>query len=473
MNTITLATPARAKQARVARDAVNAYGSPMGAPITNDHPDAAAAIERCKAYGKALQFTGYPQAVRLHVTPNGTAAWFWRYRFQGRVDGMTLGHAQGGKAPMSLGDALNEQKRLDDLRAKGIDPKHAPAKSYAITDLTVAGVAAHWQRDKLEDAEQPWGEGHAAQVERTFRRYILPRMGHMDIRAVDKFTVRQVINDITKEARAVGANARMFLGQMFFYAKEWLEVTDNNPVEAAARVKKLVSRRAFKSKELKQPAILDVVKLREILAAVEASDAAPMTKLAHRLIALTGLRKNEVQDAQWSELKGNVWTIPGNRMKEGELHTVVLSPQAQAVFAEVRELQAKLGVKAARFVFSHDGVKPIGRCTINELYERVLPNVGLPAQPHPHRPGRVIQQHSLHGWRAALRSTMNKAKGIDVEPLPMKDVTDMVLAHKVKSEVGAAYDRNDYLEQQGVVWAAWADILTATAGNVVPFKRAA
>jgi hypothetical protein len=49
------------------------------------------------------------------------------------------------------------------------------------------------------------------------------------------------------------------------------------------------------------------------------------------LIALTGCRGNEVCAMEWSEVHGNEWRIPGERVKNGHDHLVYLSPQALAI----------------------------------------------------------------------------------------------------------------------------------------------
>ena len=46
--------------------------------------------------------------------------------------------------------------------------------------------------------------------------------------------------------------------------------------------------------------------------------------------------------APWSEIEGDVWMVPAERMKRGALHRVPLSPQTLEVLAKVRGLDAEL-----------------------------------------------------------------------------------------------------------------------------------
>lgn len=62
----------------------------------------------------------------------------------------------------------------------------------------------------------------------------------------------------------------------------------------------------------------------------------PATRSALRIMLLTGQRRTEVVEAEKSELdlqgQEPVWTIPGNRTKNGLLHRVPLCPRTKAEF---------------------------------------------------------------------------------------------------------------------------------------------
>ena len=59
-----------------------------------------------------------------------------------------------------------------------------------------------------------------------------------------------------------------------------------------------------------------------------------------RLLILTGQRRDEVARMTADELAGDLWMIPGERAKNGEPHTVPLSPEALAVLAGVKRIGA-------------------------------------------------------------------------------------------------------------------------------------
>ena len=75
----------------------------------------------------------------------------------------------------------------------------------------------------------------------------------------------------------------------------------------------------------------------------------------YRLLILTGLRLREVAEGRWSEidLEGGNWTIPGERMKNGEPHWIALSPPAIAI------IKAMPRIDKCDLMFSTNGKTPV------------------------------------------------------------------------------------------------------------------
>ena len=436
---------------RVALDAPPGYRPAAMHGTTPPKPEAA--IRQARGAGKALRFTGYGKGVFLYASPTGTASWRWQYSRNGRAGIRVLGHWPD----MSQGDALNARDRCAQALRRGADPKTVDPLPVRARGQSLEEMAAAWIEDVSTDQTVHWGAGHKAQVERTFRLHINPELGGIDIKAITQHDVRKLLNKIAGDKPAVATNARQFL--MTFY--DWAvceEIVENNPVLIAARARKLPTRYNMNRVERKQPALLNLTDLRRVLTTVESSDATPLVKLAHRLIALTAVRKLEAQDARWSELQGDLWIIPARRMKMQKPHIIALAPQAAEIFEAARTWQRQCGIQSD-YVFADETGTPPYRTTLNELYKRILPRAGFSRLRDEDDPRRHHQQHSLHGWRAALSTAMNATRGLDVEPVSVREAVEMTLAHDVKTKVGGRYDRGQYLTQQAQVWKAWADLL--------------
>ena len=76
----------------------------------------------------------------------------------------------------------------------------------------------------------------------------------------------------------------------------------------------------------------------DAIAAIQASDAYPATKLCFEFIVLTACRSGEVRHATWNEINLDTatWTIPPERMKAKREHRVPLSGRALEILLEAQ-----------------------------------------------------------------------------------------------------------------------------------------
>lgn len=65
---------------------------------------------------------------------------------------------------------------------------------------------------------------------------------------------------------------------------------------------------------------------------------AAMSAIALEFTILTAARTGEVIAAEWTEIAGDVWTIPAGRMKSRRVHRVPLTPRCQAIIARLRPM---------------------------------------------------------------------------------------------------------------------------------------
>jgi integrase len=144
-------------------------------------------------------------------------------------------------------------------------------------------------------------------------------------------------------------------------------------------------------------------------------DGSPAARSLAFLI-LTAARTGEAIGADWSEIQGNVWNVPANRMKENVAHSVPLSPAALALLGKPLKAGLIFGALA------HDAL-------INELKKRSAATV--------------------HGFRSVFVGFAAKA-GYS------KDLRDRALAHAVGSKTDQAYDREKLTEERREMMNAWA-----------------
>jgi len=168
---------------------------------------------------------------------------------------------------------------------------------------------------------------------------------------------------------------------------------------------------------------------------------------ALEFLIVTAARTGEVLGMTWDEISpaGDVWTVPGARMKAGEPHVVYLSDPARAVLARVRGL-------SDRHVFrSPAGDKSLSYMALLMQLERM----------------GMRDRTTVHGLRASFSTWAyegDKARA---------DVIEATLAHSEADKVKAAYNRAQFAEDRKKLLAEWAQFAgPLTTADVIPFKAA-
>jgi integrase len=146
---------------------------------------------------------------------------------------------------------------------------------------------------------------------------------------------------------------------------------------------------------------------------------------------LTATRTTEARASKWSEINlvKKMWTIPNTRMKYKIEHRVPLSDQALVLLNSLNSKDTEL------VFFGQNKTKPISEMTMLNYLK--------------HREG--CEKLTVHGFRSTFRDwAAEKAK------FP-REVCEQALAHKLKDQTEAAYQRGDYFEKRIELMQAWAD----------------
>jgi integrase len=163
------------------------------------------------------------------------------------------------------------------------------------------------------------------------------------------------------------------------------------------------------------------------------SDKPSTSALALAFLILTACRSGELRGMTWSEVDGDVWTVPAERMKMGKQHRAPLSAPALEILTKVKPYR----VKPSAFVFQGMKGGALSDMALTSLLRRL--EVGCTA----------------HGFRSTFRSWAAD------EGHP-RDLAEMALAHVVGSAVERAYQRSDVLERRRGLMQAWAEYLLKT-----------
>jgi integrase len=390
----------------------------------------------------------------LRVRPSGGKLWRLKYRIAGEEKLLSF----GPYPEIGLADARDLRDAARKLIIQGIDPaqekKRQARADKAKEAHTFESVAYEWHRLN----ESRWTPIHAADVIRSLERDVFPAIGRMPISALEAHDVLDVLRKVERRGSIETAKRiRQRISGVFVLAISQ-HIARDNP--AALLEHALLP----KKKAKKQPAIVDLDELREILRKTEGTGAYPVTLLASRFLALTAQRPGTVRRARWADMKGiawdsdepapeAVWHIPAEQMelsldRKDEAafdHCIPLAPEAVEVLRTVRALSGRGNLVFPGQRHAHI---PLSKNAIGYLYNRA----GW------HR------RHVPHGWRAAFSTIMNeraKAAGTGDD----RAVIDLMLAHTPENKVESAYNRAQFMPRRRVIAEAWAALLLEGVGR--------
>jgi integrase len=334
------------------------------------------------------------------------------------------------KATLKLGEARKEARAILGRVAKGHDPLAERRKEQGEASNTLRAVAdSYFAREgkRLRTARDR---------QATLARLVYPKLGARQIGDIKRSEIVRLLDHIEDERGPVMADRTLaYLRRVFTWHAGRSDDFRSPIVRGMARTKPA---------ERAGDRVLADDEIKRVWAATGDMNNAfgPLV----RFILLTAARRNEAAQMRRSELSRDTWTIPAVRNKGKRDHLVPLSKAAQTI------LSALPVIGDGRFVFSHDGKRPVGGFSkFKAKLEKVSGVTGW----------------GLHDLRRTARSLMSRA-GVN------SDIAERCLGHVIGG-VRGVYDRHEYLEEKRSAFdalAAQIDRILNPQENVVPLRVA-
>jgi integrase len=361
-----------------------------------------------------------------------------RWVVQYRVGPQQRRESLGDVRKVKLEDARDIARRRFAQVELGTDPAAERAKAREAAQaatLTLASVAARYL-DAKGDRMRP----------NTYRAAKLhlgvhwKPLGSRSIGEISRADVAARLQEVVKEhGRTAAARARGNLSALYTWAmKEGLcernpVIATNNPAEGIQPRERVLSDR----------------ELTTIWNECLDDDFGRIVKL----LILTGCRREEIGALKWSEIDGEVMTIPATRTKNHRAHAITLPPLALEILNSIQRREGR------DFVFAKSGGGFYGwSYSTMALHTRIAT-----------RQGKPLPHWTLHDLRRSMRTGLGR---LSVAP----HIAELCLNHR-KGGVEAIYDRHRYDSEIASALAVWADHISATldgrpAANVTPLRRA-
>lgn len=355
----------------------------------------------------------------LNVTATGARSWVFLYRFGRRQRETGLGSA----APrhVSLAQAREKAAKARQLLAEGRDPLAILEPSK----IPTFGEAAH---EYIEAKQSEWRNAkHAAQWRMTLTKYA----ASLRPLPIDAITTERVLGCL-KPLWSKRPSAQIAKGNR----------SGPNPAAWRGHLDRLLAKRQMLSRG--HHAAMPVDDVPGFLVRLSAVPGVSARCLEFTI--LTAARTGEAIGATWGEIdvERRLWIVPAHRMKAQREHRVPLSDRALVILSEME------AARQGEFVFlGNRARKPLSNMALSMVLRRM-----------------GIKDATAHGFRSAFRDWSAERTSFPHE------LSEMALAHAIKSKTEKAYRRGDLLDKRRQLMTAWGRFCASgsAASKVVNFR---
>ena len=360
----------------------------------------------------------------LFVSPSGGKLWRLRYRFDGKEKLLSF----GAYPELKLADARGLRDKAKRALAEGRDPgANAKAALSAPAGDTFEAVAREWIKAQAVN----WTPAHSARVLSRFERDAFPAIGSTAVAEVTAPQILAMLRPVEDRAPDIAGRIRMTTGAILRYAIATGRASRDPAADLRGALKPLP--------RVKHMARIEAGELTGFLQKLSRYDGEKQTRLAIEFVMHTFVRTNELRFGKWAEIDGDIWRIPGSRMKMGRDHIVPLTLQSLAILAQLKAIAG-----------DSEWIVPGGR-TGKPISENTM-IFGL------YRMG-YHGRATIHGFRGLASTVLNESGLWSV------DAIEKQLAHEPTNKVRSAYNAAQLLPERKRMLEWWSDYIAAAASK--------
>lgn len=366
----------------------------------------------------------------LKIDQTLSRRWVLVYFWRGRRREMGLGSA----SMVSLADARRLASEARQQVAAGIDP--IDARKVEIGGATTFGEFA---RRVIEEKRPGWRNPKSADQWTASLKTHAGALWKRPIADIETRDVIEVLKPIWQALPETAVRVRSRIEHILDVARVQGLRQGENPARWRGHMSLLLPKQA---RIRGHHAALSYDGVPAFIQRLRERQATAARALEFTILAAT--RTTETREATWSEISGDVWTIPAERMKGGKPHRVPITPRMREILDDMAPLKTD-----ADFIFPGDQrIEPLSRMAMLMLLRR------------------MEATFTVHGFRSAFRDWAG-----DCTAYP-RELVEEALAHTVGNAVERAYRRSDALAKRRGLMEAWEKFATTPpAENVVPFRR--
>lgn len=368
--------------------------------------------------------------------------WHLIYYFNGKRKKLALGVYPTVTLKMAR-DLRDEARRL---LVQGIDPaakkkadREEARRAEQEETLTFRVVAMEYYHRMLKDKKDRYKKQTLYRLE----NQIFPFLGAIPIATLKP---SHILAGLHKKEEEGAVDMAHRLASLIRQICKYASAKGYAEFNAAADI---TGAMAPRQKAKPRAAILDPLKIGQLLRDIDEYPCSISVRYALRLMPYLFVRSQELRNAKWEEFdfENGLWHIPAGRMKMKATHIVPLARQVRTILEELRKEHQESGVVS-------DLLFPSPRSNTRAISDMGMLNAlrGM---------GYERDEMCIHGFRSIASTLLNESGKYRAEAI------EAALAHAERNQVRAAYNRAEYLEERRILMQDWADRVDAMrAGKV-------
>lgn len=367
----------------------------------------------------ALLFDDDLPGFGLRVNAGGRKTWVAQFRIGGKQRRVALGTLD----TVEPDEARKRAKAALGKVALGIDPASEKRTAQEQAAATFAAALPRY----FAYAEARQRAGHHSETKRYLEKLWAP-LAELPVEKITRATVSKRLGEIAKKHGPFASNrARAALSAFYTWALgEGVALA--NPVIGTHKA----------TEEIARDRVLTEGELKAVWQNAAPADFRDIVQL----LILTGARREEVGAMRWSEIGSELWTIAGERSKNGKAHDVPLSAQARAI------LDGRTRQDGRDLVFGSGAGPYQGWSNAKERLDLAMRGPATPADeaPYPVLPWRI---HDIR------RTVATRMADLGVLPHVVEAILNHVSGHK--AGVAGIYNRSSYAAEKKAALTLWGD----------------
>jgi len=365
------------------------------------------------------------QPAAQNITPN--KSWIFRWGAKG-ANTMGLGSLKD----VTLAEARELASECHRMVARGINPRDEREK-IKVAKLVKASSSITFKvaaEQYIETHKASWKNiKHTQQWHKTLETYAFGKIGKVACADVTKAQVLTILKPIWTDKHETATRLRGRIESVLDWAIAKGYRTEANPAVLKGNLQPLLPS-FHKRQRVKHHNAMNYDDVPNFFATIK--DDPTISARALVFCILTATRTSEAVNATWSEIDFNkrTWIIPKERMKRGIEHRVPLSSQVCQMLGFIKKADND-------YVFCSEirKTKPISNMTMLQFLQRK----------------EGLEDLTVHGFRSSFRDWAAEKGNFP------REVCEQALAHALKDQTEAAYQRADYFEKRVALMQEWTD----------------